>query len=50
METKLTEQLASNDAIDVIAEALKNLPGGVQALEAAITAVETYNEIEIVGP
>jgi hypothetical protein len=41
METKLTEQLASNDAIDVIAEALKNLPGGVQALEAAEAQAKT---------
>ena len=38
MEAKLTEQLASNDAIDAIASALIALPGGEDALAAAIAA------------
>lgn len=44
METKLTEQLASNDAIDVIASALIALPGGADALEAAVTAFQASTE------
>ena len=41
MEQKLTEQLASNHAIDVLASALISLPGGADALEAAILAHAT---------
>lgn len=37
MQNKLTEQLASNDAIDVLASALIAM-GGADALEAAIAA------------
>ncbi len=40
MELKLTEQLPSNTAIDVLASALIALPGGEAALEAAIAAAE----------
>lgn len=46
METKLTEQLASNDAIDVIASALIALPGGEGALSAAVAALEAQQELE----
>lgn len=46
METKLTEQLASNNAIDVIASALIALPGGEDALNAAIAAHEAQQELE----
>lgn len=48
METKLTEQLASNDAIDVIASALIALPGGADALEAAVAALEVGKETVVV--
>jgi hypothetical protein len=41
MEQKLTEQLPSNTAIDVLASALIALPGGEDAVLAAIAAVET---------
>lgn len=34
--TKITELLASNDAVNAIAEAVEALPGGVKALEDAI--------------
>ena len=44
MESKLTEQLASNDAIDVIASALIALPGGEDALTAAIAALLAEKE------
>jgi hypothetical protein len=44
MENKLTETLASNDAIDVLASALIALPGGADALDAAIAAYETPGE------
>lgn len=46
METKLTEQLASNDAIDVIASALIALPGGEDALTAAVAAHEAKKQLE----
>lgn len=39
MEEKLTEQLASNDAINVLATALVALPGGKDALDEAILAL-----------
>jgi len=38
MELKLTEQLASDTAVNVLASALIALPGGEAALEAAIAA------------
>jgi hypothetical protein len=44
MDIKLTEQLASNHAIDVLAEALKSLPGGAEALDDAILAHTTGSE------
>jgi len=40
MELKLTEQLASDTAVNVLASALIALPGGEAALEAAIAAAE----------
>ena len=40
MESKLTEQLASNDAIDAIASALIALPGGEDALAAAVAELQ----------
>lgn len=46
METKLTEQLASNNAIDVIASALIALPGGEDALAAAVAAHGAQQESE----
>jgi len=45
MENKLTETLASNDAIDVLASALIALPGGADALDAAIAAHATAAEV-----
>lgn len=36
MKLKLTEQLASNSAVNALAAALIALPGGKAALEAAI--------------
>ena len=36
MPEKLTELLASNDAINVLAIALGSLPGGQEAIEEAI--------------
>lgn len=44
MDVKLTEQLASNDAINVLASALIALPGGADALDAAILAHSTEPE------
>lgn len=44
MDIKLTEQLASNDAIDVIAQAIMLLPGGEDALDDAILAHSTEPE------
>ncbi len=44
METKLTEQFASNDAIDVVASALMLLPGGAEALESAVAALHSDKE------
>ncbi len=44
MENKLTETLASNDAIDALASALIALPGGEDALDAAIANYETTGE------
>lgn len=44
MENKITEQLASNDAIDAIASALITLPGGESALAAAIAFVATSDK------
>ena len=41
MEQKLTEQLPSNIAIDVLASALIALPGGAEALADAIAGIET---------
>jgi len=41
MEQKLTEQLPSNTAIDVLASALIALPGGAKALADAIAGIET---------
>ena len=49
METKLTEQLASNDAIDVIASALIALPGGAEALEAAVATLRVNKETMVLG-
>ena len=40
MEQKLTEQLPSNTAIDVLASALIALPGGAEALADAIAGIE----------
>jgi hypothetical protein len=42
MERKLTEQLPSNTAIDVLASALVALPGGEDALLAALADAVTY--------
>jgi len=36
---KLTEQLTSNDAINVLADAIISLPGGQEALDNAIAAL-----------
>jgi len=33
---KITEKLASNDAVNAIAAAVESLPGGADALQAAI--------------
>ena len=38
MEKKLTEQFASNEAIDILASAIIALPGGFDALESAADA------------
>lgn len=47
MELKLTEQLDSNTAVDVLASALIALSGGEDALVAAIAAAEVLQTADL---
>lgn len=44
MNKKLTEQLSSNDAVDALASAIASLPGGEEALLAAIADIMSVDK------
>ena len=43
---KITELLSSGDAVNALESAIRALPGGHDAVEAAIAAVQTQPEPE----
>lgn len=44
---KLSQTVSSSDAIDVLASAIISMPGGIDALEAAIAAVTAAPTITV---